>query len=112
MIIWVDAQLSPALAEWLRQHFPVEAAALREVGLRDATDPEIFHAARGIGAVVMTKDADFVALVDRLGPPPAIIWITCGNTSNARLRQLLSVTLADALTLIERGESLVEIRDI
>jgi predicted nuclease of predicted toxin-antitoxin system len=37
----------------------------------------------------MTKDSDFVDLVERLGPPPQIIWLTCGNTSNLRLREIL-----------------------
>jgi predicted nuclease of predicted toxin-antitoxin system len=40
----------------------------------------------------MTKDSDFVALLDRFGPPPQVIWITCGNTSNARLKEILTIT--------------------
>lgn len=111
MTIWVDAQLPPAVAGWLREHFGVDAAALRDLGLRDAEDEEIFGAARSATAVVMTKDSDFVTLLDRLDSPPPIIWITCGNTSNARLRQLLSAALPNAIELIESGERLVEIGD-
>ena len=62
------------------------------------------------GVIMMTKDSDFVDLVDRLGSPPQIIWLTCGNTSNARLREILSETLPRALELLETGEALVEIR--
>ncbi len=58
----------------------------------------------------MTKDSDFVDLVDRLGSPPQIIWLTCGNTSNARLREILSSVLPEALKLLHSGEKLVEIR--
>ena len=58
----------------------------------------------------MTKDSDFVDLVERLGPPPKIIWLTCGNTSNARLREILSATLLQALELLRTDETLVEIR--
>lgn len=90
MIVWTDAHLSPALAPWLTATFDIEAAALRTLGLREAEDPAIFEAARRAGAVLMTKDADFVALVERLGPPPQIIWLTCGNTSNDALRALLA----------------------
>ena len=57
----------------------------------------------------MTKDRDFVDLVDRYGVPPQIIWLTCGNTSNTRLREILSATLPDALELLRSGEMLVEI---
>ncbi len=58
----------------------------------------------------MTKDADFVALLSRRGPPPAIVWVRCGNTSNANLREVLSKTWSEAVRLLEAGEPLVEIR--
>ncbi|MBD1889348.1 DUF5615 family PIN-like protein [Coleofasciculus sp. FACHB-SPT9] len=109
MTIWVDAQLSPAIAPWIANTFGVTAVALRDIGLRDAEDFEIFEAAKAQGAIVMTKDRDFVDLVDRYGVPPQIIWLTCGNTSNTRLREILSATLPDALELLRSGEMLVEI---
>ena len=111
MTIWIDAQLSPALALWLTETFAeVEAFSAKFLGLRDAEDEEIFKAAREAEAVVMTKDQDFVALLDRLGPPPKVIWLTCGNTSNAHLKHLLGQTLPDALGLLIK-EPLVEISD-
>ncbi len=109
MIIWLDAQLSPALAPWIQANFEVEARALRDVGLRDSTDREIFRAAQVAGAIVMTKDSDFVTLQNQFGGPPQIIWLTCGNTSNRYLRELLKRALPDALALLEAGEHLVEI---
>jgi predicted nuclease of predicted toxin-antitoxin system len=77
--------------------------------LRDAKDKEIFEAARQEKAVVMTKDSDFVLLLDKLGVPPQVIWVTCGNTSNARLKEVLTNTLSKALDLLNLGEKLVEI---
>lgn len=109
MTIWVDAQLSPVIATWITNTFGVEAVALRDLGLRDAEDLEIFEAAKAQQAILMTKDSDFVNLVDRFGIPPQIIWLTCGNTSNARLREILSVTLPKALELLRASEVLVEI---
>jgi predicted nuclease of predicted toxin-antitoxin system len=110
MTIWVDAQISPAIANWIFSTFQVPAFALRDVGLRDAEDPEIFEAAKNEDVIFMTKDSDFVDLVNRLGSPPRIIWLSCGNTSNARLREILSKTLPEALNLLRAGESLVEIQ--
>ncbi|MBE9139946.1 DUF5615 family PIN-like protein [Nodosilinea sp. LEGE 07088] len=107
--IWVDAHLSPAIATWIANNFDVTAVALRDLGLRDAEDLEIFEAARAKSAILITKDGDFVDLVDRLGPPPEVIWLTCGNTSNARLREILSGTLVTALELLTGRESLIEI---
>jgi predicted nuclease of predicted toxin-antitoxin system len=110
MVIWIDAQLSPAIAPWLAGNFSLSASALRDLGLRDAADRAIFAAARNATAVVMTKDSDFVKLLEELGPPPQVIWLTCGNTSNARLKQILTRALPQAIILLESGEPLVEIR--
>jgi predicted nuclease of predicted toxin-antitoxin system len=112
MIIWVDAQMSPAIAAWVSSNFPVSAVAIRDLGLRDAEDQDIFQAAKRENAVVMTKDSDFVLLLDRLGAPPQVIWVTCGNTSNARLKEILTNTLPKALELLKSGEKLVEISAI
>jgi predicted nuclease of predicted toxin-antitoxin system len=109
MTIWIDAQISPAIAAWVCASFGVEAVAVRDLGLREATDQEIFSAAKRDKAVVMTKDSDFVLLLERLGPPPQIIWLRCGNTSNARLKEILTSTLPKALGLLKVGERLVEI---
>ena len=57
----------------------------------------------------MTKDSDFIDLVCRLGTPPQILWITCGNVTNRNLRQLLTATLSSALEQIKQGEAIVEI---
>ncbi|MGH8547588.1 MAG: DUF5615 family PIN-like protein [Methylococcales bacterium] len=111
MIVWIDAQISPTLARWITQTFGLEAHAVRDLGFRDAKDHEIFHAARQANAVVLTKDSDFVDLLDRFGPPPHILWITCGNTSNAHLMRILSTNLPHALQLLDRGEPMVEITD-
>jgi len=84
---------------------------VREFGLHRAKDPPIYQAARDAEAVVMTKDSDFLVLLDRFGPPPQILWITCGNTSNARLKEVLKASLPRAIDLLRRGERLVEISD-
>jgi predicted nuclease of predicted toxin-antitoxin system len=70
VILWIDAQLSPALVRWVSDTFGVAAHAVRDLGLREAKDLGIFHAAREAGAVVMSKDSDFVLLLERFGPPP------------------------------------------
>jgi predicted nuclease of predicted toxin-antitoxin system len=111
MTLWLDAQLPPALARWIsEQPWGVNAVAVRDLGLRDASDQEIFRRARDAGAVVMTKDRDFIRLLDEQGPPPQVIWLRLGNSSNAALQQVLSTTLLQALELLRNGEHWVEIR--
>lgn len=103
--------MAPALAPWITERFQIEARAVRDLGLRHAKDHVIYGAAREAAVIVVTKDADFVGLLERLGPPPQVLWITCGNTSNARLREILQEALPPALRLFDQGETLVEISD-
>lgn len=51
--IWIDAHLSPAIATWITNNFAVTAVALRDIGLRDAEDPEIFKTAKAQGVNIL-----------------------------------------------------------
>ena len=53
--IWLDAHLSSRLARWLSDTFSVQAAAVRDLGFRQAEDPDIFFAARKVAAIVVTR---------------------------------------------------------
>lgn len=112
MKFWIDAQLPPALAPWINDAFSVQAFSIQRLGLQNAEDERIFSAARDVNAVVITKDQDFVQLLNQFGPPPQIVWITCGNTSNTQMREILRQTFHEVLLLLEAGESLVEITAI
>jgi len=109
VILWVDAHISPKLCPWIRRQFALDAVHVRDLGLREAEDPEIFDKAREEQVVIFTKDEDFVDLVGRLGTPPQVLWLRCGNMSNARLWTVLSSALPDAIELLGQGEPVVEI---
>ena len=107
--LWIDAQLPPALTSWIATRFGVEASNLDAVGLRHAHDARIFAALGEPGNVIVSKDEDFVDMVARLGPPPQVLWITCGNVTNRVLHTLLAAGLPNGLDLLNRGEPIVEI---
>lgn len=109
MTIWLDNHLSPALAKWIAAEFGEPCVQVRDLGMARASDRDIFSAAKAATSVLVTKDRDFAELVSRLGPPPAIILLSCGNTSTTYLRTILRDQLAQALALIRAGERLVEI---
>ena len=111
MTVWLDNQLPPALAPWMRASLSLECVPVRDLQLQRASDAEIFHAARAAEVVVMTKDRDFIDLLDQHGLPPQVILVTCGNTSNARLRRLIESAWPTILPMLERGEALVELGD-
>jgi predicted nuclease of predicted toxin-antitoxin system len=109
MIIWLDAQLPPQLAVWIRSKFLIDATAIRDLGLRNAKDSAIFEAARKANAVLLSKDADFLEMVLRNGPPPKLMLLNCGNVSNLAMQLLLEARLGEAMRLLDQGESIVEI---
>jgi len=113
MELWIDAHLSPSLALWINNTFAdIDARSLYTLNMLDAQDEVIFMEARKRKAVIMSKDSDFIKLLDRYGPPPSIIWITSGNTSNANMRHILQQHLKTAIEMINAGERLVEIGGI
>lgn len=109
MIIWLDAQLSPKLAFWIKQTFKIDCIHVRDLKLLTAKDEAIFHAAKKVKAIVASKDRDFKDLVLIKGAPPQVLWISCGNTSNARLQKILQKMFPEIIKLFKAGESLVEI---
>lgn len=60
---------------------------------------------------MLTKDRDLVDLVMQHGSPPQILWITCGNTSNARLKSILSQAWPTVEVLLAAGEKVIEVSD-
>ncbi len=106
--VWVDAQLPPALATWLRTQ-GVTAAHVLELGMLSSSDADIFAAARRDDAIVITKDEDFLRLLERHGPPPQVVWVTVGHVRNARLRELIERHWASIAAQLLAGEPLVEL---
>jgi predicted nuclease of predicted toxin-antitoxin system len=109
VLLWLDVHLSPAIGSWIEREFGIRCLMMRDLGMQRTEDSKAFEAARAAGATVVTKDADWVALLERLGPPPAVIRLGCGNTSNMHLRGILRNSLPDAIKLLQAGEPLVEI---
>ena len=109
MIFWIDAQLPPSLAPWITDTFQVKAYSVSYLGLREATDEQIFMAARQADAIVITKDTDFTYLLDRFGPPPRILWVTIGNTSKSNMKSIFEGQLLNIIDLFQKGEILVEL---
>jgi predicted nuclease of predicted toxin-antitoxin system len=62
--------------------------------------------------VLISKDSDFVEMVLRLGTPPQLLWVTCGNVTNRHLQGLLTQVFPKAQPLLATGEAIVEIADI
>jgi predicted nuclease of predicted toxin-antitoxin system len=82
---------------------------LRDSGLRDAADVDVFEKARLAGIVSISKDSDFVDMVSRYGTPPQLLWITCGTVTNRRLQEVFRNAGRVTIKLLEDGQAIVEI---
>lgn len=80
-----------------------------DLGHRQAEDQSLFLVARQRNAILVSKDSDFIDLLNEHGPPPNLIYITCGNTHNSALRVIFATHLPEAIAAIEAGEPMVEI---
>lgn len=110
MLLWLDIHLPPAIGVWIEEKFAIEVRMMRDLGMQTAKDHEVFAAAQSAGAVIMTKDTDFSKLQEGVRDPPRVVLLACGNTSNARLREILDGSLRNALNLLSGGERLVIIQ--
>lgn len=106
--ILLDAHISPSLAVWITDNFAIPCYSMSYLGLSSASDEEIFEEATKREALIISKDVDFLNLQNRLGAPPKILWLTCGNTSKQRLKEIFTNHLQEALDALQDND-LVEI---
>jgi predicted nuclease of predicted toxin-antitoxin system len=111
MIFWIDEQISPKFVAWLAQRFQVAAHSVDTLGYHSTPDAELFQKAREANAIVITKDRDFREMVLANGPPPQVVWVTCGNTSTSRLQAIFEEAFPPTPEILRTGEALVEIAD-
>ena len=104
----VDAQLPPALARLLRES-GCDASAVREIGLREANDAEIWRYAVQQQAAIITKDEDFAERCLYSRDQPVIVWLRIGNTSNQALLRWFVPLWPEIMRRIELGDRLIEV---
>ena len=97
----------PLLARWPidRLH---EMDHVTAIGLADASDAAIVEAALDRGAVLVTKDEDFVLL--RLPVRIVLLWLRIGNATNRALQQWLEPRWPTIERMLIAGERFVEVR--
>jgi predicted nuclease of predicted toxin-antitoxin system len=102
----IDQQLPATLATWFETK-GFAAIHVRDVGMRAASDTEIWRFALERGAIVVTKDEDFAARRTRTDGPQ-ILWLRIGNATNRALRAHLDAVWPQARRWLEAGEAIVE----
>lgn len=105
----IDAQLPPSLASVLRREGH-EAVAVRDIGLRDSPDSDIWARCVQTGEVIVSKDDDFARRVRDTTIGPAVVWLRVGNSSKRALEAWFIPLLPAIIDQLEAGERLIEVR--
>jgi predicted nuclease of predicted toxin-antitoxin system len=102
--LWLDMQLSPALAKWIVSEFSVKATSSYDLFMNNEKDETIFLKAKEKGNVIL------LSKLERLKHPPKLVWLTMGNCPNKQMKIILQKTLLLSLKeLINTSTTLVEI---
>ena len=105
----VDAQLPPGLVGWLcEQGHPTQHVF--DLNLADAGDTAIWAKANELGAVLITKDEDFVLIREHAGAGSAVVWLRVGNAVNRVLIGRFETALPAIPAALDAGESVIEVR--
>lgn len=108
MRLIVDQQLPPKLAAWFRDQ-GIDAAHVRELGLTSAPDAAIWAEAARDDAVILSRDEDFVTLLQDRGGA-RLVWIRIGNCTNPALLETIESSWLAIEQQLSDGERLVELR--
>ena len=88
MKLLFDQNISFRLIKRISSLYP-NAKQVRELGLENSTDNEIFDYAKKNGYSIVTFDSDFCDLNILKGFPPKIIWLRTRNTTTTNLEIIL-----------------------
>lgn len=83
-----------------------EALHVKPLGLAEATDREIWTEARALGAIMVSKDTDFVSLAGWGG---RLVRLRIGNCSNTELFAIVRAAWPDVIARLDEGETLVNV---
>ena len=89
MKLLFDQNISFRILSKLIINFP-EAKQVRELGIENYTDIEIWKFAKENNYTIVTFDGDFYDLSNLKGFPPKVIWFRFGNTKTDYIADILN----------------------
>ena len=90
MKLLFDQNISFRIVSKISSQFP-EAKQVRELGIENYSDLEIWKFAKINEYTIVKFDADFYDLANIKGHPPKIIWLRFGNTKTNFLAESLNL---------------------
>jgi predicted nuclease of predicted toxin-antitoxin system len=105
----IDQNLPVGLTEVLSA-LGHEALHVKQLGLSMASDQLIWRTAESLGAVIVSKDSDFIGFVARGAAGTALVRLRVGNCANAALYDIVRRAWAGVIDRLTEGEFVVEVR--
>ena len=88
MKLLFDQNISFRILKKLDKYFP-ESKQVKELGLQNFSDRQIWAYAKENNFALVTFDSDFFDLANLFGHPPKIIWLRSGNSNTNELAELI-----------------------
>jgi predicted nuclease of predicted toxin-antitoxin system len=99
----LDMNLPPAMADWLRSEGH-DAVHVREIGLAQLPDREVFTRAAEDGRIVVTFDLDFGEMVGLAGAAGSgVVLLRLRLARQNHLRARLRAAIAEAEAALQAG---------
>lgn len=106
MKLLFDQNISFRIISKIETNFP-EAKQVRQLGIENYTDIDIWKFAKENNYTIITFDGDFYDLSNFKGFPPKIIWLRFGNTKTDFIASIINskhLIIKDFITSKEYSE--------
>ena len=91
-----DQNISHRILRQLPEKFS-GSTSVKQEGLINASDRQIFEYAKSKEFIIVTQDADFNELNAFLGFPPKIVWFRMGNLTTFEIVEILNNSFAELI---------------
>lgn len=106
MRLLFDQNISFRIISKINSNFP-DAKQVRQLGIENYSDLEIWKFAKENDFTIVTFDSDFYDLANFKGFPPKIIWLRFGNTRTEFIATIInsrSTIIKDFVSSLEYSE--------
>ena len=100
MSLLFDQNISFRIVKKIQDTFP-NSKQIKELGLENYSDNEIWHFAKDNKFTIVTFDGDFFEISNLKGHPPKIIWLRTGNTTTENIIEILKLKKDIIIDFIE-----------
>jgi predicted nuclease of predicted toxin-antitoxin system len=99
--IWLDAQLSPIIAKWMKDKTGWNIKSAFTLNLYELNDYQIYEKAKAAGNIILvSKDSDLIDIILQKGAPPKLINIKVDNCDNRILWNLFEPKIEHAVRML------------